>query len=805
VIDTDHFLRFVRVDSVERTARGVRAVLHGERLEIDVVRPDLVRLRISRGGAFDDPPTHAVCVDPFADAAAFEVEEADGVVSVRTDALVVSLGLDPFRLDVHRPDGSPVVACADDDDGGSWAYAMLNDAFTLRRRCRPEDAFYGLGEKSGRFNRRGRDFTLWNTDVLSPDATAEFVAGRAPDDPRGDVTSVEFDPYYVSIPFFHHHAHETGAVGASFVDNGYRADYDFTRPDEYRIHFSGGQYTEYVFAGPDIRDVVATYTWLTGRTAPPPMWALAYHQCRWFHYTQETFEALGERHRAEDIPCDALWLDIEHMDGYRVFTWNPERFPDVEGMLARLRDRGFRVVTIVDPGVKHDPGYDVFDEGVERDVLCRTEGGGLYLGEVWPGDTAFPDLVTEEGRAWWAERNAAHVRRGLSGVWNDMNEPATGRIPPDAMRFDRGASSHARHHNQYGLLMAMATRDGLLAALPGERTFILTRAGFAGIQRYAANWMGDNQSRWDHLWLSVPMAMGFGLSGQAFVGADVGGFQGHSNAELFVRWMQYGTLTPFCRNHSEIGNVDQYAWTWGGAVTDLVREAIRLRYRLLPYLYAAFLQAAETGAPVQRPLVFDHQHDPVVRDLDDQYLLGADLLVAPVHEAGTTARNVYLPAGGWYDWHTGEALTGPAYLRAETPMDRIPLFARAGAVIPMWPHAPATTAGHHPDAIELHLFVPGADGTTRSMLQEDDGLTLAMDEGAFVRTTFDVTRRGARVRLESEVEGDGYPEFARTAFHLVVHGAAPEAVTVDGEQVRPSDGRFVLANSGAEFTADFDV
>ena len=724
---------------------------------------------------------------------------------VRTDALIVTLGLDPFRLDVHRPDGSPVVESARDEDGGWWSYAMLNDAFTLRRRCRPEDAFYGLGEKSGRFNRRGRDFTLWNTDVLDPHATAEFVAGRAADDPRADVTSVEFDPYYVSIPFFHHHVHESGAVGASFVDNGYRADYDFTRPEEYRIHFAGGQYTEYVFAGPEMRDVVATYTWLTGRTAPPPLWALAYHQCRWFRYTQETFEAVGERHRAEDIPCDALWLDIGHMDGYRVFTWNTDAFPDVEGMLARLRDRGFRVVTIIDPGVKHEPGYEVFDEGVERDVLCRTEGGGLYVGEVWPGDTAFPDFVAEDGRAWWAERNAAHVRRGLAGVWNDMNEPATGRIPPDAMRFGHGQFSHARHHNQYGLLMAMATRDGLLAALPGERTFVLTRAGFAGIQRYAANWMGDNQSRWDHLWLSVPMAMGLGLSGQAFVGADVGGFQGQSNAELFLRWMQYGTLTPFCRNHSEIGNVDQYAWTWGGAVTDLVRDAIRLRYRLLPYLYAAFVHAAETGAPVQRPLVYDHQHDPVVRDLDDQYLLGADLLVAPVHEAGTTARHVYLPAGGWYDWHTGEAVAGPGWLRADTPMDRIPIYARAGAVIPMWPHAPATTDGHHPDAIELHVFVPDADGTTRSMLQEDDGVTFAADDGAFLRTTFDVTRRGARVTLATEVEGDGYPEFAREAFHLVVHGAAPDAATVDGEQVRASDGRFVLPNAGAELMAEFDV
>jgi alpha-glucosidase len=805
VIDTDHFVRFLRVDSVQCTERGLRAQLHGERLDVDIVRPDVVRLRISRGGSFDDPPTHAVCVDPLAEPVAFDVERDDDMVRVRTEALVVSVGLDPFGLDVHRPDGSPVVEGAPAEDGGSWAYAMLNDAFTLRRRCRPDDAFYGLGEKSGRFNRRGRDFTLWNTDVLDPNATGEFTAGRAADDPRADVRSVEFDPYYVSIPFFHHHAHENGAVGASFVDNGYRAHYDFTRPEEYRVHFAGGQYTEYVFAGPDIRDVVAAYTWLTGRTAPPPLWALAYHQCRWFRYTQESFEALAERHRAEDVPCDAVWLDIEHMDGYRVFTWDPEAFPDVEGMLARMADRGFRVVTIVDPGVKHEPGYEVFDEAVERDVLCRTEGGGLYLGEVWPGETAFPDFVTEEGRAWWAERNAAHVRRGLAGVWNDMNEPATGRMAPEAMRFGRGRFSHERHHNQYGLLMAMATKAGLLAEQPGRRPFVLTRAGFAGIQRYAANWMGDNQSRWDHLWLSVPMATGFGLSGQAFVGADVGGFQGHSNAELFLRWMQYGTLTPFCRNHSEIGNVDQYAWTWGDAITRLVREAIRLRYRLLPYLYAAFLQAAETGAPVQRPLVFDHQDDPVTRDLDDQYLLGADLLVAPVYAAGTTARHVYLPEGGWYDWHTGDAFAGPRYLIAETPMDRIPLYARAGAVVPMWPQAPPSTAGHHPRAIELHLFVPDREGTRRSFLQEDDGLTFAAEDGARYRTTFDVARRGARVTLSAQVEGAGYPEFAREAFHLVVHGATPAAVAVDGADVRASEGRFAIANTGRGFTATFDV
>jgi alpha-glucosidase len=474
-------------------------------------------------------------------------------------------------------------------------------------------------------------------------------------------------------------------------------------------------------------------------------------------------------------------------------------------MLERLAEQGFRVVTIIDPGVKHEPGYPVFDDALARDVLCRTESGEVYIGEVWPGATSFPDFVTEEGRTWWGDLNAEHARSGVAGIWNDMNEPATGRIPTSAMRFARGRFSHERFHNEYALLMAMATREGLMRALPERRPFILTRAGSPGIQRYAANWLGDNQSRWDHLWLSMPMAMGFGLSGQPFVGADIGGFQGHSNAELFLRWMQYGTLTPFCRNHSEIGNVDQYAWSWGDAVLDLVRDALELRYRLLPYLYAAFVRAHETGAPVQRPLVFAHQDDPIARDVDDEYLLGPDLLVAPVVTAGATARQVYLPAGEWFDWHTGERMEGSRYALAQTPMDRIPIYARAGAVIPMWPSAPASTDGHHPESIELHLFVPSADGTHDGMLQEDDGLTFGALDGARYRTTFAVTRDGGRVTVRAAVEGDGYPEFARATFELVVHGAAPRTVLVDGAETPVRDGRAAFANTGAGFSAEFET
>ena len=803
MITTDHYIRFERVDSVAETRSGLLAQLHREQLKIDIVSHDVIRLKISRGGVFDESPTFAVCVDPLASPAPFTVDPLADRVLLITESMAVTLWLDPFRIDVHRSDGSTVIETAHDEQGHYWAYATLNDAFTIRRRCRQEDAIYGLGEKTGRHNRRGRDFTMWNTDVLSPSETTEFTRDKAADDPRGDRTSVEFDPFYVTIPFFYHQTYPAGGMAASFVDNGYRGAYEFSEAEEYRIVFDGGQYTEYVFAGPDMPAILTSYTWLTGRTAPPPLWALGYHQCRWFEYTQDAVEAIADRHRSADIPCDAVWLDIEYMDGYRVFTWNTERFPDPPGMLKRLADNGFRVITIIDPGVKFDPGYWVFDQALELGVLCRTEGGDIYLGQVWPGNTAFPDFVTEEARTWWGELNAAHVQSGLAGIWNDMNEPATGNIASSPMRFGRGEHAHARFHNQYALLMAMGTTAGLLEAMPGRRTFVLSRAGFAGIQRYAANWMGDNLARWDHLWLSIAMGSGFGISGQAFVGADIGGFLGDTQPELFLRWMQYGVLTPFCRNHSAIGNVDQYAWAFGSVIEDHLRTAIKLRYRLIPYLYACFLTASETGAPVQRPMIFDHQYDGTVRDLDDQYLLGPDLLVAPVTEPGVTSRQVYLPAGGWYDWHTGQLAGGAQFVIMPTPMDRIPIFARGGAVIPTWAEAPASTSGHHPTVIELQVFVPTTDGRHHSMLQEDDGLTFAALNGARHRTSFEVVRAGDRVTIRAEVTGDGYPEFARERFRLVLHGASPRTIRLAGVDVAGDDRGFDVPNAGTGFVAEF--
>lgn len=798
LVDSRYFTRLTTVTEITPTARGLLARLDSEFLRIDVIRDDIIRLKISRGQRFDESPTFAVCADLDATSTDFTIEESDEAVRVHTARMVLTLYPNPFRLSAHRPDGSTIFETLQAPDGTPWTYATLNDQFMVGRVCRREDGFFGLGEKAGPFNRKGREYTLWNNDVLNPSASQEFIAGRASDDPRADRTSIEFDPYYVSVPFFYHLTTDGYAAG-SFIDNSYRGHVDFAPHTHYDFHFQGGQYTEYIFAGPAIREILAAYTWLTGRMLPPPLWALGYHQCRWHRYTQATLEQLALRLREEAFPCDALWLDIEYMDGYRVFTWNEEDFPDVPAMLEHLRAQGFRAITIVDPGVKYEPGYWVFDQAVERDVLCKTESGDLYIGQVWPGKTAFPDFALTEGRAWWGELNAAHVRSGLAGIWNDMNEPATGEIPPGAMRFVHGEQPHARYHNQYALLMAMGTVEGLLNAMPDKRTFVLSRAGFAGIQRYAANWLGDNQSRWDHLWLSMPMALGFGLSGQPFLGADIGGFQGSTNAELFLRWMQYGTLTPFCRNHSELGNVDQYTWAFGEVIASLCREALRLRYRLMPYLYASFMQSTQSGEPVQKPLLFEYQSDRTLRDIDDQYLLGSDLLVAPVYAPGVTARQLYLPEGTWYQWHTGEQEQGGRFIVAPTPMEWIPLYARGGAVIPLWSEAPLSTAGYHPQQIELHLFVPEADGEYHSVLYEDDGLTFAFREGHFLQTDLVLRKEGAQLRVEASVTGRGYPEFARDSFALVLHGLSPDRVMVDGKPLTPVDGRVVFPNQGSGF------
>jgi alpha-glucosidase len=784
---------------VEKTASGVLLGVGEEKFRADVLRPDLLRLKISQAGRFDESPTFAASFRA-PEAPEFRLIETEESITLYTAEIRLAISKRPFAVDAYRSDGS-VIFEDHRDEAGNGGYAQLNDCFTVTRRMAAHDSIYGLGEKTGRFDRRGRKFILWNTDVRSPDVLQRNGLHEADCTLKGRSTS--FDPYYTSIPFFYQcRASARGAdIAGFFVDNGYKAHFDLERRDLYSYRFSGGQYTEYVFAGPAMSRVLAAYTFVTGRMAAPPIWALGHHQCRFHDYTDKEIVNIGREYRERQIPCDVLWLDIGYMDGYRVFTWDASKFPDVPDMVAKMSSDKLRLVTIVDPGVKAEPGYSVFDDGRKRNLFCKTEAGQLYVGQVWPGRTVFPDFSRSEARAWWSDLNARHIERGIAGIWNDMNEPATGDIEPFAMRFDRDESNqpHERFHNQYALLMAMSTHDGIRRANPHLRPFILSRAGFAGIQRYAAQWLGDNVSDWDHLRMSVPMAMGMGVCGQPFVGADIPGFSANPTPELAVRWMQYGAMTPFCRCHNEAGERDQYPWSFGPGVEKRSRAALDLRYRLLPYIYSAFVLASETGDPIQRPLVYDFQHDRQARETEDAYLFGDALLVAPVLGPGQTARHVYLPRGTWVDWYTGEQYAGGQFITADAPLDRIPVFARGGHVIPTYAVAPASTMDHHPDVLELHVIIPDEEGAFASVLHEDDGVSDAFLHGHFVRTTFSVTRLGDRVRVSANVTGNGFPESRRRLLRVIFRGAPVEKCELDGVELRASGGRVELENRREAF------
>jgi alpha-glucosidase len=784
------------VTALELCSRGLVLSVGEEKFRVEVIRADVLRLKISRSGVFDETPTFAAAFSMPAPVP-FQVTEGADVITLETSRLKLVIWRAAFGLAAYRSDGSVVFEDASGPDGRSHGYVHINDSFVLTRRMARHDAIYGLGQKTGRFNRRGRNFVLWNTDVLHPGVLAQNRLEEAETLPG---SSTDFDPYYTSIPFFYHartSAH-AAALSGSFIDNGYKANFEFGGSDNYRIEFHGGQYTEYVFAGPNMKEVLEAYTFITGRISLPPIWALGHHQCRWYDYREADVLRIGQQYRDRKIPCDVLWLDIEYMNGYRVFTWDTEKFPDLPRMLGKLKENQLRVITIVDPGIKFEPGYPVFDQGLAQNLFCKTEAGNLYVGQVWPGRTAFPDFSKQLTRAWWGELNAAHVASGIAGIWNDMNEPATGQVAPFQMRFDRDGENHPheRFHNQYGLLMAMSTHQGLLAAEPSLRPFILSRAGFSGIQRYAAQWLGDNCAEWSHLAMSIPMTAGMGVSGQAFIGGDIPGFMQSPSAELAARWTQYGALTPFCRYHSERSEPDKYPWSFGPGAEKLARTALALRYRLLPYIYSAFVAASETGAPVQRPFVFDFQNDRQAWETDDAYLFGEALLVAPVMVAGCTARHVYLPPGTWVDFYTGERHMGGAVITASAPADRIPLFARGGYVIPMYEEAPLSTMDHYPELLELQVIVPDEDGDTLSMLQEDDGLSNAFSSGAFLRTTFNVTRCGNRLTVSWRASGNGFPEFRRSRLRFWLKGFSGDSLELNGLSIPVQNSQFECENSG---------
>ena len=737
---------------LESTPKGVLFHFEDESLSIDFLEAEVIRIKISAGKIFDESPS---CLETSWLPPAIKTHQRSNSTLIESADLSVEVHHSPFNIKITRSDGSLVL-----DGYGTSFYKQLNNGFELSRQLHPEDKVYGLGQKTGPLNRQGQSYINWNTDILSDDPLKPT---------EKHAFDVDFDPYYMTIPFYIHLNSETQQAAGFFIDNLSRSEFSLTKPDN-AIHaqFDFGQYTEYIFTPPQITRINQLYSELTGRQQRPPLWALGHHQCRWKEYSAEAFKAIAKTMRDQAIPCDSLWLDIDYMDGYRVFTWNKKLFPDTEETFQGLIEDGFRIVTIVDPGVKAEVGYSIFDEA--QDNFCTTASGRTYFGRVWPGKTAFPDFFKESCQEWWSDKIADFTKCGIGGIWIDMNEPACGDINAMDMLFERHGTlvPHQVGHNEYGTMMAKATQRGLLHSKPNERPFILSRAGSPGIQRFAANWLGDNASRWEHLPMGLSMSLGLGLSGQPFIGSDIGGFCEKAQEELFLRWMQYAIWTPFFRNHNE-HDQDQYPWSFSSETTALVKSAIQLRYSLLPYLYSQFVSlCVNRGEALQRPLVLDYQSDAKTHDLEDQFLCGQSILIAPILEEDHLQRTVYLPSGSWYSWNGAELYHGPCEIQLTCTIETIPVFVKSGSIIPQLASIPASTVSADFSEIELRIYSPTDNACYSFELIQDDGISFDWKKGQELITTFTLQKIKNQLIL-SQTQSGSYSVPNQTFIPKIMH------------------------------------
>lgn len=640
-------------------------------------------------------------------------------------------------------------------------FSFSETALRLTLPLADGERIYGFGERTGEMNKRGHAFPVWNVDPPIRH-------------------SVSTETMYTSVPFYIGMHVNSGRAYGVLIDHVGRVDIDMgkTNTTEATITVEGNSLVAYFFSGPTPKDVLQQYTELTGHMPLPARWTLGYHQCRWSYATAQQVRDVARQLRERHHPCDAIWLDIDYMQGYRNFTWNPDTFPDPATLLQELHDQHLHLITIVDPGTKVDEHYSVYQQGMHNDYFCRYENGDIFQGSVWPGVCVFPDFSRTEVRAWWGNLYKGFLEQGVDGFWNDMDEPALtnffnreedidtlqGKTMDERVLHRAGGEQptsqdgppvlHKYFHNAYGMEMARATYEGLAHLKPDTRPFVLTRSGTAGMQRYAALWTGDNTSEWEHILLALRMCLNVGMSGIPFVGADIGGFWDIGNGELLIRFAQMGALMPFCRNHNALGNPDQEPWAFGEPYENAYRTAIETRYRLLPYLYTLFQQASTNGTPIMRPLYYHYPQDERAYETETQFLIGDALLSAPILDQGATSRTVYLPEGLWFDYWNGSEYPGAAFSDIPAPLEQWPLFVRGNSILPTIPVM--QYVDEQPDAPLTFTCYMATDGLASYTLYEDDGSTQAYRNGAFATTAISCRVDGDFITVRIDEQHTGY-------------------------------------------------
>ena len=742
-------------------------------VELTALAPNLFRVGMFPEGRTPDYASEAVAKEDWQPVAVKTT--GDEEISCSTEVAAAHISLDPLRI--FFSDSSGRTFAADDEElgmgvvelpGADVFSAPLGNPVRLYKRREEGERYFGCGERTSGLEKTGSYQVFWNVDP-----------------PAGHTAS--FNNIYASIPFTLSMA--GGKAHGLFFDNTHRVEFDLARENPDRAYYGaqGGNIIYYIFCGPTPRDVVDRYTELTGRTPMPALWSLGNQQCRYSYMSADEVREIARNFRERDIPCDTLYLDIDYMDAYRVFTWHPERFYEPENLISELKDQGFKVVTIVDPGVKVDESYPIYTEGREKDLFCKTLEGEEYHNVVWPGTCAFPDFTNPETREWWGEQHKALLDKGVAGIWCDMNEPSLfiprqSTMPEDVVHPGGGdAKLHGQIHNTYGSLMARAVREGILKLRPEERPFVITRSGYAGLQRHALQWTGDNSSWWEHLWMSMPQLQTLGLSGIAWAGVDIGGFFDDCDGELLARFTEFGVFQPFCRNHSMKNTRRQEPWVFGEPYESVCRKMIKLRQRLLPYLYTLFEECHRTGAPILRPLLFEYPEDETTYTTDDEFLLGDALLVAPITRPGIEHRHVYLPQGTWFHYWTGERFDGPAHILAHAPLGEPAIYLKANISLPLWPDM---NHAYERPADPLTLLLHPVEGSGESALYEDAGNGFGYERGEYARRSAvcEVKENEILVRLAKR-EGSFTPK--RNSVNLELRGVTgqPQSVAINGEEV----------------------
>jgi alpha-glucosidase len=802
------FVRLDRVTASRATANGIELRSGAAIVQISALRDDVVRVRVGPAGQLPEDASWAVL--PASRTATVVVTPDSNAASVgfKTTKVQVSVRKDPFELTVTDMQGHVIA-----QQLAERPIEYHGAAFRVYMRSPGDEHYFGLGDKPGPLDRRNEAFTDWNTDSFGWQEST--------------------DPIYKSIPYFI--TYHQGVSAGIFLDNTWRASFDFNKEyrDAYSFGSEAGPLDFYIIYGPEPKDVVESWAWLVGKTPMPPMWSLGYQQSRYSYYPESEVRRIADQLRSDHIPADVIWLDIDYQLKNRPFTVDPEKFPTFDQMIKDLKAQHLRTVVITDLHIADLPnaGYKPYDEGKAGDHFVKNPDGSTYVGVVWPGKSVFPDFTQKVSRDWWGTLYSDFVSKGIAGFWNDMNEPAIFEVPsktmPDDVQhrieepgFTTRVATHLEVHNIFGMQNSRGTFEGVLKLAPNTRPFVMTRASFAGGQRYAATWTGDNSSTWNHLRQTIPQLLNLGLSGFAMSGADVGGFAGSPQPELLTRWLELAAFQPIDRDHTAKGTNQQEPWE-DGTPEDLNvrRRYIEERYRLMPYLYTTTEEMSRTGLPMMRPMFLEFPAeasgqqivDPTV---DNDFMVGPDLLVAESpYPDEMDDYSVALPPVGWYDYWTGTRVEGStgrknpektqlegAEVRIHRSLDTLPVFVRAGAIVPEQPLVQSTE--EKPEGpLTLRVYPPtGFNKECKGSLYLDDGVSYDFQKGQFLRENFTcrlsaqgivvaVTRPEGSFApwwklLSIEVYGATKPASGGSASALDGSGATPISSAYDAEHHR---------------------